>query len=245
MYFRIKKLVSPLLTAILLLPVILLSCKHEPEDLSPVNPGSGDTIPVITDEPVCDPDTVYFQNDVLPILISGCGMSGCHDAETAQERVILTSYESVIRTGKITPGNPSGSKLYNVITTGESDDRMPPPPRASLTSEQIQLIRTWIEQGARNNFCTADCDTSDYTYSTAIQPLVNTYCKGCHNSVLASGGLNLESYSAVKSIAVNGSFLGSISHEPGYSAMPKGGAMLSSCQITRVRKWIESGAPEN
>ena len=30
----------------------------------------------------CDPSKVYFVNDVLPIFLSSCAYSGCHDAAT-------------------------------------------------------------------------------------------------------------------------------------------------------------------
>ena len=43
----------------------------------------------------CDPDTVYFEMDVLPILLSSCGKSGCHDA-TAQDGVRLDSYAATM-----------------------------------------------------------------------------------------------------------------------------------------------------
>jgi len=232
------------LIIIVLILMVFVSCKHEPEDLSITDPIiPDDTIPDVGI--TCNPDTSYFQNNVLPILISGCGMSGCHDASTAQEGVILTSYQSVMNTAGIKPGDPGDSELYKKITDIDPDDRMPPPPNAALTTDQILIIRKWIEQGARNNYCDAGCDTNSFAYSTAIQPLINTNCEGCHNATLASGGIRLDSYSAVKSVAENGSLIGVISHQTGYPAMPKGGNQLPDCNITQVKKWIANGAPNN
>jgi len=224
----------------LIFSFFVISCKHEPEE-NPITDPVDTTSTGIT----CNPDTAYFQNDVLPILISGCGMSGCHDAASAQDGVVLTSYQSVINTAGISPGNPGNSELYEKITDNDPEDRMPPPPMAALSTDQLLTIRKWIEQGAKNNYCDAGCDTNNYTYANAIEPLINTYCKGCHNAAQASGGIRLDNYTSVKSVADNGSLFGAISHQQGYSPMPQGGNKLSDCKITQVRKWIASGAPDN
>lgn len=92
------------------------------------------------------------------------------------------------------------------------------------------------------------CDTSNVTFSTTIQPMLQSYCYSCHSNSNASGsgaGIKLENYSDVKAMADNGRLLGSISHENGYSPMPKGGSKLSDCKITQTQVWIENGAPND
>lgn len=222
--------------------MMFVSCKHDPEEIvitDPIDPGDT-TINGIA----CNPDTVYFQNVILPMLVSGCGMSGCHDAATAEEDVVLTSYQSIMSTAEIVPGNPGRSKLYEAITDSDPEERMPPAPNAGLTTDQILSIRKWIEQGARNNYCDAECDTNSFAYSSSIQPLIEKNCKGCHNATLASGGIRLDNYAFVKSVADNGSLYGAVSHQPGYTSMPQGGK-LPDCNIIQIRKWIASGAPDN
>lgn len=226
-----------------LVVLFLLSCKHEPLEIVNPDPNPEDTTGQSGIS--CNPDTAYFQNEVLPLLVSGCGMSGCHDAASAMDGVVLTSYQSIITTGEIVAGNPGRSELYEKITESDAEDRMPPPPMAALTTDQILLIRKWIEQGAKNNYCDAACDTNNFTFSTAIQPLINKNCVGCHNASLASGGIRLDSYTSVKDQADNGNLLGTISHQNGFVAMPQGGAKLSDCQITQVKKWIAAGSPDN
>ena len=93
-----------------------------------------------------------------------------------------------------------------------------------------------------------DCDTSDVTFGATIQPMLQSYCYSCHSNSNASGngaGIRLENYSDVKTMADNGRLLGSISHENGYSPMPKGGSKLSDCQISQTQVWIENGTPNN
>ena len=115
-------------------------------------------------------------------------MSGCHDAASAQDGLVLTSYRSVMNTAGIRPGNPVNSELCEKITDDDPEDRMPPPPMAALSTDQLLTIRKWIEQGAKNNYCDAGCDTNYFTYANAIEPLISTYCKGCHNAAQAETG---------------------------------------------------------
>lgn len=212
------------------------SCKHE-------IPFSQNDTPVTGGTQTCSIDTVYFQNKVLPLINSSCAMSGCHDAITQKDGVNLSSYAAIISTGGVRAGNPAGSKLYTVLNKSGSD-RMPPPPAAGFTQEQKDIIYNWILQGAKNNACN-DCDTTAFTYSGAISPIMNTFCKGCHNPASLGGGIDVSTYTAVKTIATNGKLMGSITHATGFIAMPQGSAKLSDCRIKQIQKWISAGSLNN
>lgn len=89
------------------------------------------------------------------------------------------------------------------------------------------------------------CDTAIVTYSGAVNPLLNANCTGCHSGVNAPNGVKLDTYPGVKIQAANGLLLGTITHTPGFSAMPKNGNKLNDCSIAKIRKWIAGGAPNN
>lgn len=192
----------------------------------------------------CDPDLVYFQRDVLPILVSSCAKSGCHDVTAHQDGVILTDYANVMQTGDVRPGNPEGSDLYEAITETNPSKRMPRPPNPRLTNEQIALIRKWIEQGANDLTCDEGniCDDSLVTYSGTVVPIFETHCYGCHNPTFISGGVVLTNYNTVASLAGSGKLRGVISHTPGFIKMPQGGNKLSDCHIQKIKKWVDAGA---
>lgn len=198
----------------------------------------------------CDPDTVYFEMDVLPILMSSCAKSGCHDA-TAQDGVRLDSYAAVMGSNVVTPGNPDDSDLYENIMEDDPDKIMPPPPNTPLDALQKEIIRKWIAQGAQDLYCDEMCDTTNVTFSGTIWPeIIQPYCFGCHNGANASGGVFLENHSQIAAAAVipsgqYGSLWGAVTHASGNSPMPKNQPMLSDCKITQVRKWIEAGTPDN
>lgn len=227
------------LVSFLLILFYLGACKHD----IPANPKIENPVGNITDP--CDTNKIYFEQQVLPILISNCAKSGCHDNISHKEGVVLTTYSSVINTGGIRPGNAGESKLYKLIVTSNQGDRMPEPPANPLTQEQKNLIYKWIQQGAQNLICQNMCDSNIYTFSGSIKNIVSAKCQGCHSGTSAGGGIDLSTYAGVKSTATNGKLWGSINQLPGYAAMPKNGAKLSVCEISQFRKWINAGSPNN
>jgi hypothetical protein len=215
-----------------------IACKHEPIVLPPK--------PIEPNPPgFCDPDTVYFENSILPIFQSNCAKSGCHDVATATEGIRFNSYENIIATGEIVPGKSNEGEIMKKITETDVDKIMPPPPNSPLSATQIDLIKKWISQGARNNKCTPDCDTNDFKYSTAIVPLLSANCTGCHGASSPLGNIYLTIYDSVKSYALNGRLLGAVKHSTGFSAMPQGGSKLNDCKIRSLEKWINDGCPNN
>jgi hypothetical protein len=194
----------------------------------------------------CDSTKIYFQQQVLPILLSNCAMSGCHDDASHEDGVILTTYEKVMNTGDVRPGRPNDSELYEVLIEDDPDDRMPRPPRPRLPANQISIIRKWIEQGALNLSCVSStCDTTNFTYAAIIKPIITNKCQGCHIGTTASAGIDLSTYNGLKAKVTDGRLWGSINHFTGYSPMPKNAAKLSDCEITLISKWINAGALNN
>ncbi len=216
---------------------LLASCRHHPVM-------TGDD-PIVIPVADCDPDSVYFVQDVLPLLIQSCGVIGCHDPGTAQDGVILTDYASIINTADVRPGRPDNSDLYEVITETRPDKRMPPPPRNPLTNAQIRTIEKWILQGAKNNSCEPDCDPGLGSYSEQVWPLIQKHCLSCHSGSDPQGGLSLATYTAIAEAGSNGSLLGAISWSGGYTPMPLNGNKLSDCEISQIEKWILNGRPND
>ena len=224
---------------IVLFFIFTLSCtKYQIPDRRVEIAGTDDPFSVST----CDPDTVYFQNVILPLVVSSCATTGCHSKESHREGIILTDYGSIIQTGHIKAGNPGGSGFYASLT-GSGEDRMPPSPYDPLSASQVQMIRTWILQGARDNACSDGCDTTTVSFAGQIWPLMDTYCTGCHSSGAAGGGIVIADYTDVVSLAENGNLMGTIRWESGYANMPPN-QQLSDCGISLLQAWINSGFPE-
>lgn len=194
----------------------------------------------------CDPSLVYFQNDVFPIISSNCAYSGCHGDGSAEDGVDLSTYDLIISTGKVKPGNAGDSKLYKVMIDDDPSDIMPPPPAAPMSDAQKEIILAWINQGAKNDSCEqSNCDLDSITYNTVIQPIVINKCQGCHSGGAPQGGIGLSNYIEVKASVDNGGFFGSINHDQGYVAMPYNTAKMPQCEIDQIADWISRGAPND
>lgn len=95
---------------------------------------------------------VDFDRDVRPILSDAC--FACHGPEedSRQGHLRLDTKENVFvdRGGYriIVPGDSAASRLYQRVSAKER--RMPPASsRRTLTPREIELIREWIDQGAK------------------------------------------------------------------------------------------------
>lgn len=226
----------------ILIPVffVFMSCKHEPLYTSLDDEENPDANTNGDDE--CDPDLVYFVNDVLPIIQSNCAFSGCHGGGSAQDGVDLSTYNGIMQ--QVNAGNAMNSDLYEVIIETDPGNIMPPPPNSSLTVEQIAIIRDWIDQGAVNNECT-DCDLTNVTYAQSVWPIIQNSCTGCHGGSAPQGNLSLTNYNQVAQIAQSGYLSGVINHQSGFVPMPYNGQQLSSCKIDTIEDWIAQGYPNN
>jgi cytochrome c553 len=192
-------------------------------------------------------DPVCFERDVYPIVASNCTYSGCHNAIDREKGRDYSTYEGIMR--DVRAGNYKGSEFYSVLVKSGGEEAMPPKPYSRLSDDQIRTIATWIEEGATNDSCVAlvACDTAGtISYTTQVKPLIISRCNSCHEgAALSGGGINLSSHAGLKSSALDGSLMGSVLHQSGFSAMPQNSNKLSNCNLAVLQKWVNAGAPNN
>ncbi|MBI3698569.1 MAG: DUF1549 domain-containing protein, partial [Acidobacteria bacterium] len=95
-----------------------------------------------------DPKAVDFNRDIAPILSDTCFT--CHGPDEKQRMAGLRLDSKEGALAKIVPGDAANSKLYQKISSTDKALRMPPLASGrSLTAAQIDLIRRWIDQGAK------------------------------------------------------------------------------------------------
>lgn len=93
-------------------------------------------------------EPVSFSAEVMPLLEQYCWE--CHSEENTELGLRLDSYEGVMAGSDygtvVEAGDPSGSLLVDMMEAGDMpEDGDPVPP------EQIEIIKTWIAEGAQNN----------------------------------------------------------------------------------------------
>lgn len=97
------------------------------------------------------PEEAFFVASVQPILETSC--QRCHNPRRARRSGGLdqTTREAMLMGGNsgpgVVPGKPDDSLIIMRVTSDDEDLHMPPGDK-SLTAEQIEALRTWIENGA-------------------------------------------------------------------------------------------------
>jgi mono/diheme cytochrome c family protein len=94
---------------------------------------------------------VSFSRDILPILSNNC--FACHgpDEKARESKFHFDTKEGAfLQKGVIEPGKAADSLLIEMITHADPDQRMPPADSGKqLTVQQIDLLRRWIDEGAK------------------------------------------------------------------------------------------------
>ena len=103
------------------------------------------------DSKIIPTTNVSYAQYIQPVLTAKCARAGCHDDQTSAAGLSLTSWSYTTQSSQIVfPGYPQNSKLVWSIE-GTSGNIMPPLGYAPVTKNQIEGIKTWIKEGAKNN----------------------------------------------------------------------------------------------
>ena len=208
-------------------------CEHDP--INPVDPNPTDTTSP------CDPGTVDFKNEVLPLIAGKCAMPGCHNSPNGEDGVVLDAYAKILM--EVTPGRPNNSELWESITETDPDKMMPPPGYPQLTPAEKELIRQWILQGAKETDCAGNvCDTAVVPSFAEANTIIQAQCVGCHAYPNVSGTVMLDSYLGIKNAVENNNLLGALKGV-GSSQMPPSGAM-NACNQRKIARWVAAGMPQ-
>lgn len=78
------------------------------------------------------------------ILVPKC--VGCHSPGGVRSKEDYSNYQTTISTGKVTKGLANDSAMYTECKSGEMPDKAP-----NLSSEELAVMRDWINNGALNN----------------------------------------------------------------------------------------------
>src|SRR5260370_11118187 len=93
--------------------------------------------------------TVEFNRDVRPILSNHCFV--CHGPDNNLRKAKLRlDVEKNALAKVLVPGKPAESELFQRVISADPDERMPPDKHNKpLSKGQIEVLRRWIEQGAK------------------------------------------------------------------------------------------------
>ena len=95
-------------------------------------------------------DPLSYNRDIRPILSDNC--FACHgpDKNKRKGKLRLDDRDSALQKEAFVPRKPEQSELVKRIFSADPKQLMPPPEsNKRLTNEQKQVLRRWIEEGAR------------------------------------------------------------------------------------------------
>ena len=73
----------------------------------------------------------------------------CHKFDVAKGGIKILNYRLLVTVRKvIVPGKPDESELFQLITSMDEEQRMPPAEESPLSRQEIDIIRQWIQDGA-------------------------------------------------------------------------------------------------
>jgi formylglycine-generating enzyme required for sulfatase activity/mono/diheme cytochrome c family protein len=141
--------------------------------------------------PAADAD---FNLHIKPILESAC--ISCHRADKASGGYRMDVSELAFKGGEkgvsVVPGNPAKSPLYTSTVLPPDHDDIMPPKGDKLTKGQAELLKNWIEQGAKWPAGAKLEQVRRVSFVKDIQPILEFNCVACHKEGHDKGKLRLD-----------------------------------------------------
>jgi len=202
---------------------------------------------------------IDFNKHVKPVLEAAC--VSCHNVKKAKGELLLDTKDGLMTGGEngpsVVPGNVEKSLLYELSALDpDEDDVMPPKASDHLSKAQLDVLKEWIEQGAKWPDGVELEQVRRPRFVKDIQPIFEFNCVSCHRDDHEDGGFNMTTREQTFKSGDNGPNLIPFDVKKSYvhesltldadddSLMPpaKKGGPLSKEEIDLVRLWIEQGA---
>jgi DNA-binding beta-propeller fold protein YncE len=100
------------------------------------------------------PAPISYYRDVRPILQQHC--QGCHQPAKPLGGLIMTDYPELLKKGSsdkpgVVPGHPEQSYLVELISAHGAKKPTMPKGKDPLIPHEVELVRKWIAQGAKDD----------------------------------------------------------------------------------------------
>jgi WD40 repeat protein len=96
-------------------------------------------------------DPVSYEKEVEPIFYKKC--LACHSGSVKEGNLDIASYEGLIKGGKrgtpIVPGKGNESLIIKLLSRTDHKPFMPPRGEDPIVSQEMALVKLWIDQGAK------------------------------------------------------------------------------------------------
>ncbi len=199
-----------------------------------------------------DERPLIFETDIRPVLAIKCGK--CHSDKVQKGGLDLSSIKGIRHGGEsgeaAIASKAEDSLLWTMISGGD----MPPAGQPSLTADETEFIRRWIDAGSPSAQPAEKVVTQH-----DVLPIVLLRCTSCHGARLKQGGVDLRTPASMRLGGKNGPAL--VPGDPDASLMierieseacPPRELLLKffvkrppQSELKILRDWITAGAVES
>lgn len=141
-----------------------------------------------------DETMVSFYREIRPIFQSQC--QGCHQPAKQAGAYVMTDFDRLLAGGQsesaaIVPGKPEESYIVDLITPVDGESEMPKG-KSPLSEPDIELIRKWIKEGAKDDTPDVAKNRYDADHPPVYlrQPIVTSIDYSPNGSLLAVSGFH-------------------------------------------------------
>ena len=139
-------------------------------------------------------DPVSFHKQVKPILQANC--QGCHQPAKSKGAYVMTDFAKLLKGGEseeaaVVPGKPDESNLVAAITPDKDGESYMPPTGKALSKAEVELVRRWIAEGAKDDSPPAPKPYSrDNPPKYSLPPVVTSLHYSPDGKYIAVAGFN-------------------------------------------------------
>jgi hypothetical protein len=119
---------------------------------------------------------VDFEKEILPLFRRNC--LACHSATEAESDLVLETPQTILKGGSEGPAvvaGKSAESLLLMMASRQKEPHMPPPDNdvkaKPLTSQELGLIKLWIDQGAKGDVKSASSMITWQPLPPGINPI--------------------------------------------------------------------------
>ena len=209
-------------------------------------------------------DSLTYTKDILPIFTSTC--LDCHGPDENRRMLNLRFDTQDFLSSHIVAGDPESSLLFQRISEDDMIRVMPPSSSGrTLTQQQIQIVRDWIEGGAAWGEDLDETQRADLVqaaerqvvFTREVRPILSRNCFQCHGPDEENRQMGLRLDTPEGFAGDRGNFGGPvvipgnatdsllfqrITAEAENFRMPRDREALTADEVETIRLWINQGA---
>ncbi|MFN0018663.1 MAG: PSD1 and planctomycete cytochrome C domain-containing protein [Pirellulaceae bacterium] len=133
-----------------------------------------------------------FEKDIRPLFATKCFR--CHGSEVQKGELALHTRERIEKGGEggeiLVPGKAEESRLYELVLMGE----MPSDKKNPFTEKETDLLRKWIESGAKFE---SGGEVAAKVTEHDVLPILLLRCTACHGRNKQEGALDLRTRDSI------------------------------------------------